>query len=45
MHENTAKLFESLGLEVRAAVVRERAERARAMLGTAFREAELFFLD
>ena len=45
MHENTAKLFESLGLEVRAAVVRERAERARRMLETAFREAEVFFLD
>ena len=45
MHENTAKLFESLGLEVRAAVVLELAERARAMLGTAFREAALFFLN
>jgi hypothetical protein len=32
VHEDTAEWFESLGLEARAAVVRNRAERARAML-------------
>ena len=44
MHENTADLFDSLGLEARTAEVRKRAERARAMLETALREAEVFFL-
>jgi hypothetical protein len=45
VHESTAELFESIGLEVRAAVVRERAERARRMLETALKEAEVLFLD
>ena len=44
VHEDTAELFESLGLEARAAAVRQRAERTRAMLETAIREAEAFRL-
>ena len=44
VHESTAELFESLGLEERAAVVRECAERARRRLETALREVEVFFL-
>lgn len=42
LHETTADLFDSLGLEARAAAVRERAERIRAMLETALKEAEVF---
>ena len=45
VHEETAELFESLGLEVRAAVVRNRAGRTRAMLETAIKEAEVFYID
>ena len=44
-HENIGHFFESLGLEARAAVVRQRAERAREMLETAIREAETFPID
>jgi hypothetical protein len=40
VHESTAAIFEELGLEERAARVRERAERTRAMLDLATREAE-----
>ena len=40
VHTSTAAYFESIGLEAKAAVVRERAERARVMLETAIREAE-----
>jgi hypothetical protein len=39
-HETTAAFFENLGLEVQAAEMRKRAERARAMLETAIRQAE-----
>ena len=45
MHEETAALFDSLGLEAWAAVVRQRAERTRAMLETAISEAEVFHID
>jgi hypothetical protein len=40
-HTSTAAYFESIGREAQAAVVRERAERARVMLETAIREAEV----
>jgi len=44
-HENIGHFFESLGLEARAAVVRQRAERPREMLATAIREAEALPID
>ena len=44
VHEETAALFDSLGLEARAAAVRQRAERARAMLETALKEAEVSYI-
>jgi hypothetical protein len=44
-HENIGHFFESLGLEARAAVVRQRAERAREMLETAIREAKALPID
>ena len=45
VHENTAALFEEFGLQERAAAVRERAERTRAMLDLAIKEAEAFSID
>jgi hypothetical protein len=41
----TAELSDSLGLEARAAAVRQRAERTRAMRETAVKEAEVFRID
>jgi hypothetical protein len=40
VHENTAAIFEELGLQEQADAVRERAERTRAMLDLAIKEAE-----
>ena len=40
VHTSTAAYFESIGLDAKAAVVRERAERARIFLETAIRESE-----
>jgi hypothetical protein len=45
VHETTADLFDSLGLEARAAAVRQRAERTRTMLETALNEVEVFCID
>jgi hypothetical protein len=45
VHESTAALFEELGLKEQAATVRERAERTRAMLDLAIKEAEAYSID
>jgi hypothetical protein len=45
VHERTAALFQELGLKERAATVRERTERTRAMLDLAIREAEQYSID
>jgi hypothetical protein len=45
VHESTAAIFEELRLEERAATVRERAERTRALLDLAIREAEAYSID
>jgi hypothetical protein len=45
VHENTAAMLEELRLEERAAVVRARVNKTRAMLDLAFKEAEALSID
>jgi hypothetical protein len=45
VHEKAAAMFDELGFEERAAAVRARAERTRAMLDLAIKEAEALSID
>jgi hypothetical protein len=45
VHESTAAIFEGLGLDDQAATIRERAEKTRALLDLAIKEAQAYSID